>query len=98
MTTTRTPISRPPIARITPEAIAAYRTILSTQGSNFSEYHDACHALHAALGRKPWEECVEDTIGFDVPPEWMHKQGANRIASWNGAREIRTAMEKMIAG
>jgi hypothetical protein len=50
--------------------------------------------LHLLLGRRPWETCISDTIGCDVPPGWLP---AGQIADWLDAQAIRLALDRAIA-
>ena len=66
-------------------------------GGKRRQYLDTCHELHTLLGRKPWQESVDDTIGCDVPPDWMVRQTPNRLADWASVREIRRALDGAVA-
>ena len=106
MTTTRSPINRPPTSRITPEAVSIYRAVVALQadpaceiweedGGQKRKLCDLRLALHVELRRKPWEATIPDTIGCDTPPDWMSY--ADHRASWNDAHSIRVALDEAMA-
>jgi hypothetical protein len=65
------------------------------EGGRRREYLTARHDLHyGALGRKPWETDVVDTVGEDAPPSWMR---ADRHAEWHQTRLLRIALEEAAA-
>ena len=108
MATTRTPISRPTRARITPEAVMLYRQLVALlddpdavdqweeTGGKRRAVLDISSELQRRLGRQLWEACVDDTIGSDEPPEWMVTQ-PDRVDDWSEARSLRVALDAAIA-
>lgn len=59
MTTKRTPIHRPPIAKITPRAIELFDRLRRTRDRD--RWWDVHNQLHEELRCKPWEwPCVEN--------------------------------------
>jgi beta-lactamase superfamily II metal-dependent hydrolase len=97
----RTPKPRTRKPKITPQAIALYRKLIDLQndpavdqwekdGGKRRQYLDIGHELHVLLGRKPWETCIDDTIGADVQPDWLR---ADRISEWLEAQSIQLALD-----
>lgn len=89
--------------RPTDHAIKLYRQIVELladptvdqwEEGKRRQYLDTCDELHTLLGRKPWETCVSDTIGEDVPPVWLQ---THRISDWLEAQSIRCALDREIA-
>lgn len=100
MTTTRTPINRPPRSRITKEAIALFRKIRSLEaGAGADEWEprgtrrqllDAKLALHQLLGRAPWDPDVTDCAGGRPP--WLDQ------TVWQPARDLYVTLDRAANG
>jgi hypothetical protein len=106
MVTTRTPIKRgKQLARVTPEAIAAYRHALAlhnkskeweSEGGRRREYLDTCSLLHDLLGRQIWDEQILDTIGQDdIEDVPTGAYAPFDIPSWKEAVTIRLELERL---
>jgi len=94
MTSKRTPLRRPPLVRITPEAVALFRRglrLIRRGDEDRREYLDVCYKLDRVLGLRPWQEPVLDTVGFDAPPDWMDSGPV--IADWHRSANIRRQLE-----
>ena len=98
MTSKRTPLHRPPLVRITPEAVALFRRglrLIRRGDEDRREYLDVCYELDRVLGLRPWQEPVLDTVGFDAPPDWMDSGPV--IADWHRSANIRRQLEAALA-
>jgi len=99
--TTRRPLKPGKKLKATPELVALFVKGVALrehsrewedQGGKRREYLDTCRAMRAALGRKPWEAQILDTVGYDKPPSWM--TDADHIADWLRARDIGRELER----
>lgn len=88
MATNRTPISRTQKVNITPDIVSLYRAALAAE-------ENAALSLHVALGRKPWQADVLDTVGADEAPQW--ERDADRRQDWMNAREILRKLDAAMA-
>jgi hypothetical protein len=61
-------------------------------GGRRGEYFDIRCALRRALGRRPWQVYILDTIDQDHPPEWIHR---DRLQDYARAVEIRRELERL---
>jgi len=98
MTSKRTPLRRPPLVRITPEAVALFRRglrLIRRGDEDRREYLDVCYKLDRVLGLRPWQEPVLNTVGFDIPPDWMDSEPV--IADWHRSANIRRQLEAALA-
>jgi hypothetical protein len=109
MVTNRTPISRNRKVAITPPTIAAFRRVAEMRndpkieeyeedgnGGRRDEYGEANIELDLLLGRKVWQATISDTFDCDEPPDWLHRQGADKVQDWINARDIRVGLNKAI--
>ena len=97
MSTTRTPINRPPKSRITAEAVEVYRKAreIFDAFDNRLEAASATRELRLELNRllgrnKPWLVGIFDTVDVDRPPPYER----HRVEDWHEAHEIRLALDR----
>lgn len=102
MPSKRTPIDRPLVARITPEAVALFRQIeeilaagldetWEAEGGRRRECLDAEVRLHGLLGIQPWDEEPNHCSSNGPPPEWCKGERAER---YKKAQAWRRALEE----
>jgi hypothetical protein len=100
MPSNRTPISRPPRPRISPEMLAAYQRALEIleaggdedweeEGGNRREYLNLSMLLHRALGRKPW---MYDVLDIDLGDPDVDEDPGD-LGDWRGAVGAARALE-----
>jgi hypothetical protein len=58
-------------------------------------YYEDRLQLEHALGRAVWEIDIMDTIGDEVVPADVVRQGPERVADWATAVEIRRELERL---
>ena len=98
MVTKRTPIRRDNVVKITSELLDTYAAVSETYGDDAreAEYYEAATKLHKLLGRKPWQEEIQNTFGADVPPSYIIKAGEFRVNDWNEAHAIRAQLDEAL--
>jgi hypothetical protein len=98
--TKRTPIKRPPRARITQRAVDLFRQILDMDDKEVSvsseRYGSVAVDLHRELGLKPWDEFVHWVNVDDLPPPQPNIEPWKRD-SFEQAVKLRRQLEELCA-
>ena len=96
MPTRRTPIGRPPVAHISPQAVDLFERGVKLMGRKPSpeierELSDVCFQLSAVLGQKPWEADILTDCDCKEPPAFLHEAERDDWFHGRALREQLTA-------